>query len=109
MEHSLCGFRLGETTYAIPLGRVQECLQSCDVTPIPRSPNHIKGLTHYRGKMVVAIDVRALLDAKSIPVGNTMSIVVQSKDSFCCLEVDEVVDVIDIKDKSSSRGPRKHW
>ena len=105
MEYSLCGFRLGRTTYAIPLDKVRECLQSCNVTPIPRSPKHIGGLVCYEGKILVAINVRELLGAKSVFSGNFMSIIVHSEDTLCCLEVDEVVDVIDIQGRVLNEVP----
>ena len=104
-EFQLCGFKLGRSMYAIPLSRVCELLPPRRATPIPRSPKHIGGLVNYRGKIVVTINVRALLGAKSAFLGKPMNIVVKSEDSLCCLEVDEIVDVIDVKGRMLNETP----
>ena len=104
-ELQLCGFKLGHSTYVIPLSRVQECLSSCIVTPIPRSPEYIGGLVNYRGNILVAIDVKKLLGKDGTPGGNSMNIVVKSEDALFCLEVDEVVDVIDVRGRMLNEVP----
>ena len=104
-EYQLCGFKLGKVVYAIPLLKVRELLQPCEVTPIPRSPGYIGGLINYRGKIVVTINVRGLLGAQSTFVGKPMNIIVDGDDSLCCLEVDEVVDIIDVRGRALNEIP----
>ena len=105
-QFQFCGFRLGRTTYAIPLNRVREIFAHRPVTPIPRSPGHIRGLVDFRGKIVASINVAKLLGVrKSTNVGKPMSIIVSLRDSLYCLEVDEVMDVFDAKEKTLNETP----
>ena len=104
-ERQLCGFRLGDTTYAIPLANVQEVIASRSVTPMPRSPEYVEGLVDFKGKIVVSVNVGKLLGLGKTTSSNSMNIIVRSENGFCCLIVDEVLDVVDVSGRMINEAP----
>ena len=105
-NHShLCTFKLGGGTYAIPVSRVREVVETSAVTPIPRASAHIGGVMNFRGKIVVTIKMKRLLGMKSENHVNTMNVVVHSENSLFSLEVDEILDVIDVSNKVLNETP----
>ena len=54
------GFKLGEEHYAVPILTVREIIWGVlDITPLPRTARHIKGVINLRGKIVPVLDLRA--------------------------------------------------
>lgn len=101
----LCSFKLGSSIYAIPALRVREIVRPSVVTPIPRSSGHIGGLINFRGKIVAAIKMRKLLGVERKMSDKAMNVIVQAKNSLFCLEVDEVMDVVDVSGKVLNETP----
>ncbi|RMG00321.1 MAG: hypothetical protein D6726_11430, partial [Nitrospirae bacterium] len=54
-------FRLGGELYSIPMKRIQEIINIYGITPVPRSPEHLKGIISLRGKIIPVIDLKKLL------------------------------------------------
>lgn len=50
-------FEMDEEEYAVPIIDVKEIIKYTDITPIPNSPEFIKGILNLRGKIVVVIDL----------------------------------------------------
>ena len=104
-ERQFCGFRLGKAIYAIPLSRVQEVAAHREVTPVPRTPEYVEGLINFQGKIVVSINVGKLLGVGSGIDVQPMNVIVRGEDFFCCLKVDQVLDVIDVEGKMLNEMP----
>lgn len=51
-------FVLGAEHYAVPVLKVREIIRLCDITPVPRMPEHIKGVINLRGKIIPVTDLR---------------------------------------------------
>lgn len=51
-------FLLGAEHYAVPVLKVREIIRLCDITPVPRMPEHIKGVINLRGKIIPVTDLR---------------------------------------------------
>ncbi|MBC8022415.1 MAG: chemotaxis protein CheW [Burkholderiales bacterium] len=51
-------FKLGEEEYGVDILKVQEIRGYEKVTPIPRSPDYLKGVVNLRGVIVPVIDLR---------------------------------------------------
>ena len=51
-------FRLGNEEYGVDILKVQEIRGYEKVTPIPRSPDYLKGVVNLRGTIVPVIDLR---------------------------------------------------
>ncbi len=55
-------FRLRNEFYALPVGDVREVVRIPEITPLPRAPAFLRGVTNLRGRVVPVIDLRKQLD-----------------------------------------------
>jgi purine-binding chemotaxis protein CheW len=60
-------FRLGSSGYSIPARFVREVLPLGHATPLPSTPSFVVGLVNLRGRLLVALDLRPLLDSPPAP------------------------------------------
>ena len=51
-------FRLGEEEYGVAILRVREIIGLIDITPLPRTPEFVKGVINLRGKIIPVIELR---------------------------------------------------
>jgi purine-binding chemotaxis protein CheW len=51
-------FGLGEEIFAFELNQIREVLVLLELTPLPRVPAHILGITHVRGHILAVVDLR---------------------------------------------------
>jgi len=52
-------FNLGEEEFAVEIGEVKEIINAEAITPIPDSPEFIKGIINVRGNIIAVIDLKA--------------------------------------------------
>lgn len=52
-------FALGREEYGLEILRVREIIGYIDVTAVPRTPEHVKGVINLRGQVFSVIDLRA--------------------------------------------------
>ncbi len=105
MDFQLCGFKIADAYYAIPVLEVQEVIRSQDVTIVPCSPPHIKGLINLRGQIVTSISLRNLFKMNELDSASYMNIIVKSGESLYALRVDEILDVMDIEKSIFEKTP----
>jgi len=60
-EIELIAFRISNEEYAVRLHEMQEIINYRKLTPVPRSPIYLKGVTFLRGKVMPVIDLRERL------------------------------------------------
>jgi purine-binding chemotaxis protein CheW len=51
-------FRLGQTSYAIGILKVQEIIGLLRITPVPGTPAHVRGVINLRGRVIPVVDLR---------------------------------------------------
>jgi purine-binding chemotaxis protein CheW len=51
-------FHLGEEEFAIQVQKVREIMGVQDITQVPQTPPHVKGVINLRGKVIPVIDLR---------------------------------------------------
>ncbi|HCY87119.1 MAG TPA: chemotaxis protein CheW [Desulfobacteraceae bacterium] len=51
-------FVLNREDYGIDIHRIKEIIGMMDITTVPRTPAHIKGVINLRGKVIPVIDLR---------------------------------------------------
>jgi len=84
----LLSFELAGAPYALPVERVREIVRMRPVTPVPRTPDEVRGVISLRGEMIELIDLRRRLSLGSIePSRRTRIIVIKTND-------DEVVGLL---------------
>lgn len=57
-------FCLGGEDFAVPVSKIKEIIGLQEVTPVPQTPDFVRGVINLRGKVVPVIDLRRKL---SIP------------------------------------------
>lgn len=101
-------FSLAEARYAIPVGNLLEVAKPESVTPLPRGPDWLKGMTSLRGEILSVIDCRALfrLGAQA-PGGQTRLCVVAtcSREITTALLVDRIEGMIQLAADQLSEPP----
>lgn len=105
-EQQIVVFRLDRESYGIDIFRVNEIIRLCNITPIPQSEPHIKGLVNLRGKTIPVVDLKTRL---AIPHGEdtdqTRIIVVDLEQTHIGVIVDEVKEVVTLQPEQVEETP----
>jgi len=101
----LCGFKIKGDYYAISVLDVQEVIKPQPLTTVPLSPEYVKGLINLRGQIVTSVSLRRLFKMEDSECDDHMNIIVRNGDSLYALMVDEILDVIDVEEKTFESIP----
>ena len=98
---------IGGQLFGIPVLQVQDVLGPQKVTRVPLSPPAVSGSLNLRGRIVTAVNVRQCL---GLPKNDSasykeMSVVVEQGGELYSLIIDEVGDVLNLKDKDFENNP----
>lgn len=92
--------------FGIPILQVQDVLGEQHVTKIPLAPAEVAGSLNLRGRIVTAINVRKRLGLeRNEDSHNSMSVVVEHQDELYSLIIDEIGDVMRLKNKDFKPTP----
>jgi purine-binding chemotaxis protein CheW len=69
-------FRLAQESYGVDVLKVREIIRLQNITPVPRTPDYVKGVINLRGKIVPVIDLRKKFDLEVIESADLNCIVV---------------------------------
>lgn len=99
-------FKLGDEEFSAEISQVREIIMAGVITPIPDSPEFIKGVTNIRGEIGVVIDLKArfFLPAKKEIESKHILITEQDKNLFGLI-VDEVTEVLRIPEREIKGTP----
>ncbi len=64
-EEMIVEFSLGKESFGIPVKNVNEVLMPTKVTPIPRSPVYVEGITDIRGTILPVVNLARFLNIPS--------------------------------------------
>ncbi len=99
-------FRLGPESYGIDIFRVNEIIRLREITPIPRTETHIRGLVNLRGKTIPVVDLRKRLDLpEESDSESSRIIVVETGNGNVGVVVDAVTEVVSIENDSIDEAP----
>ena len=113
-EHSLAGkyltFRLGKEEYGIEILRVREIIGLMDITPVPRSPEHIRGVINLRGRIIPVLDLRMKFEMEAFEASEESCIIVldvtfEGVLTHMGVLVDGVCEVLDIASEEIDPPP----
>lgn len=91
-------FRLQEEEYGLEILMVREIIGVIDITPVPQTPDYVKGVINLRGKVIPIIDLRLKFSLDEAEHTNeTCIIVVDVGTMLMGIVVDTVSEVLDIK------------
>lgn len=57
--HKFLTFCLGVQEYGVEILRVREIIGLIPITPLPRAPEHVRGVMNLRGRIIPVLDLRA--------------------------------------------------
>jgi purine-binding chemotaxis protein CheW len=88
-------FNLGSEGYGIPIGKVKSIIGYMEITSVPRTPSHVKGVINLRGQVISVIDLRAKLSMPSADkTDETCIIVVETQHGSRTINTGLVVDKV---------------
>jgi purine-binding chemotaxis protein CheW len=103
-------FAVSKERYGIEILTIQEIIQVPQLTRVPKSPEHTKGVINLRGKIIPVIDLRGRFGLAEIPYNErTCIIVVHMKRGATTvpigLVVDTVLEVLDFEPREIEPSP----
>ena len=99
-------FRLDNEVYALDILRVQEIIKLLPVTHVPHSASWIEGVINLRGQIIPLIHLARRLELSvSPPDRKTRFMIVRSRDQGVGLIVDEVLEVLRLKESQLEPPP----
>ena len=96
-------FNLGKEIYGIPILKIANIERKMDITPVPRTPSYVKGITNLRGKIIPVMDLKEKFGIGMAEVTERTCIIIVNIQTDSGLHtnglmVDEVSEVLDISD-----------
>ncbi len=94
-------FKLGKEEFGIPVLKVKEIMGVQDITSVPGTPAHLKGVLNLRGKIIPVVDLRLKFSFPDTPFTEQTCIIVvqivqEGDQSMIGLIVDGVSEVLTI-------------
>ena len=104
-------FSLDQEDYGISILKVKEIIGMMRVTPVPQTPEHVKGVINLRGKVIPVIDLRIRFGMSGCEYTERTCIVVVETDSDTGklqigIVVDSVSEVLRIPKETVEPPPR---
>jgi purine-binding chemotaxis protein CheW len=99
-------FCLGDEEYGIEILKVREIIGMMPITPVPRTPEFIRGVINLRGKVIPVVDLRLKFGMPSVEqTEETCVIVVHADGVEMGTIVDKVSEVSDIDSENIEEAP----
>ncbi len=99
-------FKLGNEEYGVQILKVREIIGLLDITRVPRTPDFILGVVNLRGKVIPVINLRKKFGLPDVEhTALTCIVVVDLQKVQMGLVVDEVSEVLDIKQEEIEDSP----
>jgi purine-binding chemotaxis protein CheW len=90
---NLVGCRVGDVSYALPIGIVREIVNPLPVIELPGAPPAVQGVADYRELVVPVVDLRVRFAVAATHNRGTKWIIVRGKSRNLALVVDSVIGV----------------
>lgn len=105
-EKEFLTIHIADQLFGIPVLQVEDVLGKQQVTQIPLSAPAVAGALNLRGRIVTAVDVRLCLGLESHTEDQkSMSVVIEEGHDLYSLIIDDVGDVLKLKDKDFESTP----
>jgi len=76
LEGKYLNFLLSNEEFGLKVDKIREIIQMVDITPIPDSPDHVKGVINLRGKVIPVVDLGLKLGLPSLADGHHNCIII---------------------------------
>jgi len=93
-EMEFTTFYVGDLLLGIDIQQAEEINRQLNVTPVPHTPDNVRGVVNLRGEVVTVIDLRKTLGLQPTVIGaNTRNVIIRSRHERIGLLVDRIADV----------------
>ena len=104
----LVTFFLKNEEYGLPISQVQEINRVTEITKVPNSPEHVKGVINLRGKIVPVIELNLRLNLGETEIDkNSRIVLVEHGPKVLGLMVDKVAQVLNISPDQIEDAPEE--
>jgi purine-binding chemotaxis protein CheW len=101
-------FFLESEEYALPISQVQEINRIGEITRVPNSPEHVRGVINLRGKIVPVIELKKRLQLGETAIDkDSRIVVVEHGPKVLGLMVDRVAQVLNISAEQIDEAPEE--
>lgn len=110
-EQKYLMFFLNNENYGLPILQVNEIIGVMDITPIPKTPNFMKGIINLRGKIIPVMDLRLKFTMEEREYDQLTCIIivethVEGRKNFVGILVDKVAEVVNVYSKDIELPPQ---
>ncbi|NPA03489.1 MAG: purine-binding chemotaxis protein CheW [Epsilonproteobacteria bacterium] len=96
-EQRVIAFLLNDELIGIDIKNVTKITKKLDITPVPKTPEHISGVMNLRGNIVPVVNLKKMLNLPKADVSNQdFIIIIESSIGNIGLMIDQVVGAITI-------------
>ena len=104
-------FALAQEEYGLEILKVREIIGIMDITAVPQTPEHVKGVINLRGQVIPVVDLRAKFGMETTEKTDQTCIIVveisQGSRKFSTgIVVDHVQEVLDIAGENIEGAPQ---
>ena len=104
-------FALAQEEYGLEIIKVREIIGYMEITDVPQTPHHVRGVINLRGQVIPVIDLRAKFGMETTETTDQTCIIVveigQGNRKFSTgIVVDRVQEVLDINGKDIEDAPQ---
>jgi len=104
-------FALGAEEYGLEILKVREIIGYMDITAVPQTPHHVKGVINLRGQVIPVVDLRAKFGMETANITEQTCIIVCEINSngrrfSTGTIVDNVQEVLDIAGEKIEEAPQ---
>ncbi len=105
-EGKFLTFVLSEEEYGVEILKVREIMGIMEITPVPQTPDYMKGVINLRGRVIPIIDLRLKFTMPEVErTKETCIIVAEVGATQVGVIVDSVSEVTDIKGEDIEEAP----
>jgi purine-binding chemotaxis protein CheW len=99
-------FQLMAEQYGVPIETVREINRVGEITPVPRTPEYVKGVMNLRGKIIPVVNLRVKFGMNTQEyTRDTCIIVIDTEIGQVGMIVDSVKEVVDLVDNQIEPSP----
>ncbi|HET9465299.1 MAG TPA: chemotaxis protein CheW [Gemmatimonadales bacterium] len=107
-ELHLVTFVLDREEFGIPIGQVREVIRVSDITRVPQSRTHVRGVTNLRGRILAVIEIRSCMGLQPAPLTpRSRVVVVAIGERMLGILVDGVSQVVKVPVASVTPPPEE--
>src|SRR5574344_1655716 len=109
-QQKLLTFSLGNEDYGVSIMKVKELIGMMDITPVPRTPDFIKGVINLRGKIIPVMDLRVKFGMDEQDYNDrtcimVVEIIIKGIPRIIGIVIDSVSEVVNMDDSQIEPPP----